>query len=182
MRMSKQATIVVEGILAFAQQIFNAESFEAGGTEYFGTQLLIDPKSESAQVLNATVDTVRNGAKLGKVKADRLCVTDGDDTDYESHQGKLVLRATRIAKRGRPLTVDNQLHPCVQEDNLLYSGAKARCKINVWAQDNKWGKRVNAELLAVQFVEHGDQIGGGQTPSIDGMEPVGDASAKEIPF
>lgn len=180
--MSKQATIVLEGTLAFAQQIFTAESFEAGGVEYFGTQLLMDPNSESAKVANATIEAVREGAQLGKVKTDRLCMTDGDDTEYKSHQGMLVLRATRQAKKGRPMTVDNLLNPCVQEDNLLYSGATARCKVNIWAQDNKWGKRVNAELLAVQFIAHGDQIGGGQTPSIDGMEAVGSASDQEIPF
>ena len=180
--MSKQATIVVEGLLAFAQQIFTAESFESGGTEYYGTQLLIDPNSESAKVLNATIEAVRTGAKLGKVKADRICVSDGDDTEYPSHQGMMVLRAARQAKKGRPLTVDNLLHPCVQEDNLLYSGAKARLRVNIWAQDNKWGKRINAELLVAQFIEHGDQIGGGMTPSVEGMEAVGDASNKEIPF
>ena len=116
------------------------------------------------------------------MKAERLCVSDGSDTDYDSHQGKTVMRATRVAQKGRPMTVDNLLNPCVQEDNLLYSGARARCKVSIWAQDNKWGKRVNAELLAVQFIAHGEQIGGGQVPSVEGMEPVGEQSDQEIPF
>ena len=180
--MQKQATIVVEGTLAFAKQIFEAEAFEAGGTEYYGTQLLIDRGSESEKVLLATIDTVRSAAKLGRVKADRLCVGDGDDTDYDSHKGKTVMRATRVAQKGRPITADNLLNPCVKEDNLLYSGARARLKVSIWAQDNKWGKRVNAELLAVQFIAHGEQIGGGQAPSLEGMEPVGEQSDQEIPF
>ena len=180
--MSKQATIVVEGIAAFAQQVFTAEAFEQGGTEYYGLQLLMDPDSEAARHIEATVEAVREGAQLGKVKADRLCISDGDDTDYKSHQGKLVLRASLRASKGRPHTIDNLCKPVVAEDNLIYSGATVRCKVNVWAQDNKWGKRVNAELLAVQFIAHGDPMGGGQTPNADGMEPVGSAEDQQIPF
>jgi hypothetical protein len=29
----------------------------------------------------------------------------------------------------------------------------------VWAQDNKYGKRINASLEAIQFVRHGEAFG-----------------------
>ena len=176
----KSAMVIVRGQLAFAQQIFDAESFEGGGVEYYGTQVLIDPESEDFKRLSAAIESVKKAADLGKLRADRVCVTDGDETDYDTHQDKKVLRASRRADKGRPITVDKKLQPCVQEDGLLYSGATANVKISVWAQDNKYGKRINAELLAVQFVEHGDNMGGSVAPTIDGFDAIDDPD--EAPF
>ena len=42
---------------------------------------------------------------------------------------------------------------------MLYRLACARASIDLWAQDNKYGKRINASLTHVQFVKDGDQFG-----------------------
>jgi len=42
----------------------------------------------------------------------------------------------------------------------IYSGCYARAYIQVWLQDNSFGKRVNIKLLAVKFVNDGDSLGG----------------------
>ena len=34
--------------------------------------------------------------------------------------------------------------------------------INPWVQNNKFGKRINANLLAVRFVDHGEAFGMGR--------------------
>lgn len=43
----------------------------------------------------------------------------------------------------------------------VYSGCKGRIMFNVWAQDNaKGGKRINAGLMGVQFLDHGTRLSG----------------------
>ena len=42
----------------------------------------------------------------------------------------------------------------------LYAGAYVNCILRVWAQDNKHGKRINAELKVVQFVRKGPAFSG----------------------
>lgn len=45
--------------------------------------------------------------------------------------------------------------------SVIYSGCYVNVQLNLWVQNNAHGKRVNAELLAVQFAEDGDAFGGG---------------------
>jgi len=43
----------------------------------------------------------------------------------------------------------------------------------LWAQDNQFGKRVNAELLGVQFVRDGEPFGGGKPATPEDFEDLG---------
>ncbi len=44
--------------------------------------------------------------------------------------------------------------------SLIYSGCYVNAKIQLWAQDNTYGRRVNASLLGVMFCRDGDAFGG----------------------
>jgi hypothetical protein len=73
------------------------------------------------------------------------------------------------AKKERPpLLLHKYLRPDgkgVQElarpQNIIYSGCYVNVQIAFWAQNNNYGKRINCELLAVQFAEDGESFGGG---------------------
>ncbi len=45
------------------------------------------------------------------------------------------------------------------EDDTIYSGCYLDVTIRLWAQDNKWGKRVNCALRAVKFNCDGEPLG-----------------------
>lgn len=47
---------------------------------------------------------------------------------------------------------------------LIYSGCYVNAKIQLWAQDNSYGRRINASLLGVMFCKDGDAFGG-STPA-----------------
>ena len=49
--------------------------------------------------------------------------------------------------------------PLTEDDNKLYPGCYVNVVITLWAQNNKFGKRINANLLAVQFVKDGNPFG-----------------------
>lgn len=44
--------------------------------------------------------------------------------------------------------------------------------LEFWAQDNKFGKRVNATLMGVQFFRDGDAFSGGGAASDDDFDDV----------
>ena len=54
-----------------------------------------------------------------------------------------------------------------EEDGVIYDGCYVTAIIGIWAQDNKFGKRINANLLGVQFKKDGD-------PLASGVEKVND--------
>lgn len=46
---------------------------------------------------------------------------------------------------------------------LIYSGCKVHAKLRLWAQDNKGGKRVNAEIVGLMFAGDGQPFAGKST-------------------
>ena len=53
----------------------------------------------------------------------------------------------------------------VEADGLPYSGCYVNASIELWAQDNNYGKRINASLRGVQFYRDGDAVAGGGGPA-----------------
>ena len=50
-------------------------------------------------------------------------------------------------------------------ERLIYSGAKVHAKVEFWAQDNSFGRRINCSLLGVMFAGDGERFGGGSAPA-----------------
>lgn len=50
---------------------------------------------------------------------------------------------------------------------LIYSGAFFDTSIDIYAQDNKYGRRINASLRGVRFADKGEAFGGGVAAGAD---------------
>jgi hypothetical protein len=75
----------------------------------------------------------------------------------------MVLKAS--TKR-RPLVITRDKTPIVESDNIVYAGCYVNAIVSLWAQNNQYGKRINAQLDAVQFVRDGEPFGdGGVSPN-----------------
>lgn len=85
---------------------------------------------------------------------------------YQGFEGKHNL-STRNAKTqptvfnqyGEPLTTKGDI------ERQAYSGAIVHASVEVWAQDNKWGRRINCSLRGVMLTGEGENIGGGSAPA-----------------
>jgi hypothetical protein len=69
--------------------------------------------------------------------------------------------------------------PVTAADGKLYAGAYVNVFLNLWAQDNQYGKRVNASLLGVQFLRDGTRLAGGGTAAADDFEPIPQAGQEK---
>lgn len=141
---------------------------------YKGTQKDSKPKYSARFLLSkeAHSDLVKQIAKKmkeltaatpsfkGKLPTpDMLCLRDGDVYGKgEEEEGHWTLNAS---ENTRPIVVDRDRSPLTAEDDKIYPGCVVNAKIRLWAQDNAWGKRINANLLGVQFVKDGDRLGNG---------------------
>jgi len=101
-------------------------------------------------------EAITNNPKLvkakedGKLGPDRMCLRLPDRDEMKYMEGNLMVKANNPRA---PLV----LHPdgrtvMTEATNLIYSGCYVNAKIEIWGQANKYGKRVNAKLIAVQFV------------------------------
>jgi len=156
-----------------------------GGKAKYSASFLLPrshPQAAEIQKLIVSVATARWGGKavevLKALKAgDRLCIRDGDaKSDIDGYAGNLFINASNDI---RPMCVGggpDGRAPVTAADGTLYAGCQVNAIVQIWAQDNQFGKRINASLLGVQFLRDGPRLAGGGVAAADDFEPVPQAA------
>lgn len=97
---------------------------------------------------------------------------DGSLKEYDGYEGNFVLSSSRGQDKGRPLIMDADKTPLTESDGKPYAGCYVNGTVEVWAQDNKFGKAIRATLRGVQFVKDGDAFSAGTPVSEDDFDEV----------
>lgn len=84
---------------------------------------------------------------------------------YDGFDGMFHV-STRSADT-QPTAFDSANNPTTKDAGLLYGGAFVDMAVEFWAQDNKWGRRLNCTLRGVRFVKHGDRFSGSPPAGAD---------------
>ena len=154
----------------------------------FSAAFIVDPKTQNAKALAEGVIACAKakwGAKADAIlaelhKKDRVCYRESplskDGKPYEGFEGMHSINASNDA---RPLVLDRTKSPLTAQDGKPYGGCYVNASIELWAQDNKFGKRINASLKGVQFVKDGDAFGGGAPASPEEFEDLGEGAQTE---
>lgn len=148
--------------------LFEAKTVNGDGKPAFSASFLIDPADPQIAAINAEIERVAKdkwGAKaeamLKTLRAtDKLALHDGDlKANYDGYPGNLYISARNAVK---PHVLDRDAKTFLQEaDGKIYAGCYVNAIIDFWAQDNNYGKRINATLHKVQFYADGDAFAGG---------------------
>ncbi len=150
--------------------IFKAQSVNDGDPRFSANALL--HKERDAKQIKKIKDgidqLIQEKFKGKKLPADKLCLRDGDEKDYDGYEGHMFLSA---ANAKRPQVVDRDKTPLTIDDDKPASGDYVNMVVRLWAQDNKFGKRINASLEVVQFVKQGERFG---PPPVDLDESLPD--------
>ena len=173
--------------LAFSDALFEPKRIATDDTSEpaYSCNFLFDPVVNAADIeavrsaMNAEAaikwkDPAVLKAAIAVIKSkDRMCLHDGDlKGQYEGFPGNLYMNA-RSDKP--PKVVDRDRTPLTARDGRPYSGCYVNAFVEVWAQDNKWGKGVNATLKGVQFLRDGEAFGAGAPLDPDAFDDISDA-------
>lgn len=132
-------------------------------------------KSWKKTTMKKVIEEVTTAAWKGKAVAiydsikgnsQKCCWRDGTPTGYDGYDGMYVLASSRGQEKGRPLVIDRDKSPLQASDGKPYAGCYVNATVEIWVQDNKWGKALRATLRGVQFVKDGDSFAAG-TPLND---------------
>lgn len=183
------AAFNIYGRLSF-DHIFSPSASE-GSEPAFSATILMPKDSPEVKKVQAELEKTAKakwGAKgqevLAKlVKGDKVCLHDGDTKDYSGYEGMDFVTARNPS---RPSAYNQKCEVISKEDGIIYSGCFVNARIELWAQDNKYGRRINAKLLGVQFVKDGDAFASGSGPAkasdFDVIEEPEDPSAEKNPW
>jgi hypothetical protein len=157
----------LNNVRAAFMKVWKAEPVNAGDKPVFGCSFLIDPTDPQIKTIKAAlkeVATEKWGAKAAGILKEleaggKLFFKDGNSkASYEGFENMMFISASSST---RPLTLNRDKSPVAEEDGVLYSGCYVNVSLELWAQDNNWGKRINAQIGGVQFFKDGDAFAGG---------------------
>lgn len=140
--------------------LFRTAVFGGEDTGKYEATFILD-KEQHAEVIKqiqAEAARLMKEELKGKIPADKVCMKDGDEQGRPEFDGAYTIKAS--TKR-RPLVIDRDKSPITEEDNRVYAGCYVNAIISLWAQNNQYGKRINAQLDGVQFVRDGEPFGDG---------------------
>lgn len=164
--------------LAFPQ-LFTAATVNGEGEPAFSCSLLVDGDSKLVAVINAAIDDVAKDKWADKAAGflktmratDKVCLHDGDTkANYGGYAGNFFVACR---SKTRPSVVDRDRTQLTEQDGRVYSGCYVNAMIEIWAMDNKYGKRICAQIRGVQFVKDGEAFSGGTPASADDFDDLG---------
>lgn len=169
----KMAKIKLHNVRLSFPSLFRKAVFNGEETKFEGTFLLNkEEHADKIDEIKAAIDRmVSENLKGVKLKDDKICLKDGDDIDYAGYDGCMSLKASN---NKRPKILDRDKTQLSEDDNRLYAGCYVNAVIELWAQNNQYGKRINANLLGVQFFKDGEPFSDGATASDDDFDTFDD--------
>lgn len=171
--------IMLKNVVLAFPALAEPQSFGEGEPAY-GAKFPIKPNSEQQKAIEAAI--LAEAKEAWKDKADsvvKMLEEDGKiaftkkvyrskktGEPYQGFDGQHYL-STRNAKT-QP-SVYNQYGEEVTGkgdiERQAFSGAVVNASIEIWAQDNKWGRRINCSLRGVMLTGEGENFGGGSSPA-----------------
>ena len=176
--------LLIKNVRLAFPAIFQPQAFGEGEPAY-SAKLIIDPKSSAvAQVRDAVTAAAsekwgeKAAAVLKGLKEDKkVCFVEGpyrnkNGDTYDGFEGKYYLSARNSDLKPTAFRAYGQ--EITESDGTIYAGCYVDASVEIYAQDNKWGRRVNCSMRGVRFSSHGDSFGGGTVATAEEFGPVVD--------
>ena len=160
--------------------LFEAKTVNGEGAPAYSAAFILGPDHPQVKDLEAAIEAVAKakwGAKAEGIlalmkKQDKTALHDGDlKMNYTGFAGNYYVSAR---SQTRPTVVDANKTPLIATDGKPYAGCYVNAVVELWAQDNSYGKRVYDSLGGVKFVKDGESFGGGSGPAdVDEFDDLG---------
>lgn len=181
--------------LSFTQGLFDARQVQGQGEAKFSCSSILEkdtkgfygdfnPDSAKGRAANLTWGDVKAavqdaimaaaGSKWGAkgpevvktlLAGNKLCLHDGNTKeDTPGYAGNYFINASNKVK---PEVKDRQGRDITAAEGIIFPGCYGDVVLEIWPQDNQFGKRVNASLLAVIFSKDGERLAGGGVATAD---------------
>ncbi len=158
--------MILENVRLSFPALWEPKSFNGEGEAKYRAVFIIPRDSDAAKEIDKAINTVaadkwgaKAAATLASIKGNpnKFCYKDGDSKpQFDGFAGNMFLSASNAH---RPTVIDRNKAPLLQQDGKPYAGCYVNALVEIWAQDNKYGKGIHATLRGVQFYKDGEAFG-----------------------
>lgn len=134
---------------------------DANSKPSYQASFILDKKANAADIdkVRAVIASIVKESFKGK-QPPKICLRDGSEKpDVDGYGDHVMFISARSDKK--PEVVARNMEKLIESDNKVYAGCVVNATVRLWAQDNQYGKRINAQLRAIQFVKDGAPFGEG---------------------
>lgn len=180
----KQIQVKLIGVRLSYPNLFVPKGFNEEDTNpKYSASFILDDVKDAKQIatVQAAIDQLIAENKLGKLPPDKKCLRSGDTKDKAGYgDGTHYVSASNTRK---PQVVDTNINgrsPLDKDDSRIFGGCYVNAVVNLWVQNNKYGKRVNASLEAVQYARPGEPFGAAPVDADDAFGSIPDDDGDDI--
>ena len=171
--------IMLKNVVLAFPALAEPQPFGEGDPAY-GAKFPIKPNSEQQKAIEAAI--VAEAKEAWKDKADsvlKMLEEDGKvaftkkvyrskktGEPYQGFDGAHYLSARNAKTQPTVFNLyGEEISGKSEIEAKAFSGAVVNASIEIWAQDNKWGRRINCSLRGVMLTGEGENFGGGSSPA-----------------
>lgn len=139
--------------------LYKAKSVN-GSEPRYGASFLLNKKQDTAQIdalRKACLETAKEQWPNKIPTGVKYCVHDGSEKEFDGYGPDVIYISASATLQ--PPVVDENLQPLTAASGKPYAGCLVNVMLRLWAQDNQFGKRINAQIQAVQFAADGEAFG-----------------------
>jgi hypothetical protein len=165
-------------------QLFQPQ-VQQDGKKTYGASFLFSANHPAKAEITAAMKAVAKDKWGNKADAElnaliaggRVCLRDGATKAYAGYQDNWFVSASN---KTRPQVIDKDTSPLDESSGRPYGGCFVVASIEIWAQDNAYGKRINATLRWIQFAGDGESFGGGTPVNQDEFAALADEAYADL--
>lgn len=179
--------ILLKNVRLAFPNLFEPTTVAGEGKPRYSATLLIPSDHPQIAEIRAAQDAIakekwRDKAAAivrGLDKQDKLALHDGDTkSKYDGFPGNFFVSAA-AQENAAPTVIDRDRSPLSAKSGRPYAGCMVNASIELWAQDNNYGQRVNAQLRGIQFYADGDSFSAGRPADADEFDEVTEGAGAE---
>lgn len=177
---SPAGRIMLKNVRLAFPNLFEPSTVAGEGEPRYSAALILSPDHPQIKEIQAKIKAVavdkwkdKADAQLTALnKTGKVALHDGDEKpNYDGFPGNMFVSAS-AKQSARPTVINNDKTPLTERDGKIYAGCYVNVSLDFWAQDNGYGKRINAQLRGVQFLRDGDAFSAGRPADSDEFEAV----------
>lgn len=166
----EDGSILVKNVILSYPHLFSPYG-QGTETKKFSAKFLMPKATHKADIalLGKLLGEMAMARWKQKLPMTNLCLKDGTlVAKNDGDENYFILAASETT---RPAVIDADKTPIAASDadDKMYPGAVVNVLIRPWEQDNTYGKKINANLLAVQYVKKGERLAAARTVDTDSV-------------
>lgn len=158
----EDGTILIKNVVISYPHLFEPYG-QGDGAKKYSAKFLLAKSTHKADIvaLNEFLAKTAMAKWKTKLPATNLALKNGELSGKEQEEAFFILSASESR---RPSVIDADKSPIYPEDadEKMYPGTIVNVLIRFWEQDNQYGRKINANLLAVQRVKDGERLAAGR--------------------